>query len=150
MLVRRYGVEGKEGDAYQRVFVGNDRIRRCAKLRSDPGKRKTEPKGNVGEPELMIARIWHGIVPVSKSAEHPKLMQKLAIRDYTATPGNRGAWCLHRSEGDVTHFLNLTFWDDFDTIKRFAGEDYGRVRYYDFDPDYLIEMEPHVQHYEIG
>jgi hypothetical protein len=50
----------------------------------------------------------------------------------------------------VTHFLNLTFWDDFDAIKRFAGEDHDRARYYDFDPEYLIEMEPHVQHYEIG
>jgi hypothetical protein len=150
MLVRRYGVEGKEGDAYQRVFVGNDRIRCCAKLGSDPCQRKTAPKGNVGEPELMIARIWHGVVPASKSAEYLELMQKFAIRDYTATPGNRGAWCLHRTQGDVTHFLNLTFWDDFDAIKRFAGKDYGRARYYDFDPDYLIEMEPHVQHYEIG
>jgi len=98
----------------------------------------------------MIARIWHGIVPTSKSAEYLDLMQKVAIRDYTATPGNRGAWCLHHTEGDVTHFLNLTFWDDFNAIKRFAGEDYDRARYYDFDPDYLIEMEPHVQHYEIG
>ena len=34
----------------------------------------------------------------------------------------------------MTHFLNLTFWDDFDAIKRFAGEDYSRARYYDFDP----------------
>jgi heme-degrading monooxygenase HmoA len=98
----------------------------------------------------MIARIWHGIVPTSKSAEYLELMQKFAVRHYTATQGNRGARCVHRTEGGVTHFVNLTFWDDFDAIKRFAGEDYDRTRYYDFDPDYLIEMEPHVQHYEIG
>jgi hypothetical protein len=55
----------------------------------------------------MIARIWHGIVPTSKSAEYLELMQKFAVRDYTATPGNRGAWCLHRTEGDVRHFVNL-------------------------------------------
>ena len=83
----------------------------------------------------MIARIWHGIVPTSKSAEYLELMQKFAIRDYTATPGNRGAWCLHRTERDLTHFVNLTFWDDVDAIKRFAGEDYSRARYYDFDPE---------------
>jgi hypothetical protein len=97
----------------------------------------------------VIARIWHGIVPTSKSAEYLELTQKFAVRDYTVTPGNRGAWCLHRTEGDVTHFVNLTFWDDFDAIKGFAGEDYNWARYYDFDPEYLIEMEPHVQHYEI-
>src|SRR4029450_1102998 len=98
----------------------------------------------------MIARIWHGIVPASKSAKYLELMQKFAIRDYTATPGSRGAWCLHRSEGNVTHFLNLTFWDDVDAIKRFAGEDHDRARNYDFDPEQLIEMEPRAQHHETG
>jgi hypothetical protein len=29
----------------------------------------------------MIARIWHGIVPTSKSTEYLELMQKFAIRD---------------------------------------------------------------------
>jgi hypothetical protein len=31
----------------------------------------------------------------------------------------------------------------------FAGDDYTRARYYDFDSDYLIEMEPHVRHYDL-
>jgi hypothetical protein len=33
----------------------------------------------------------------------------------------------------MTHLLNLTFWDDFYAIKRFAGEDHDRASYYDFD-----------------
>jgi hypothetical protein len=43
----------------------------------------------------------------------------------------------------------LTFWDDTDAIKRFAGDDYGVVKYYDFDSNYLIEMEARVRHYEV-
>jgi heme-degrading monooxygenase HmoA len=43
----------------------------------------------------------------------------------------------------------LTFWDDTDAIKRFAGDDYSMAKYYDFDSDYLIEMEPHVRHHEV-
>jgi heme-degrading monooxygenase HmoA len=97
----------------------------------------------------MIARIWHGMVPISKAGEYLKLMQTIALREYRATRGNRGAWCLHRPEGNVTHFEMLTFWDDADAIKRFAGDDYGKAKYYDFDSDYLIEMEPHVRHYEV-
>jgi hypothetical protein len=50
-------------------------------------------------------------------------MQKFAVRDYTATPGNRGAWCPHRAEGDVTHFVNLTFWDDFERRRLLVGCD---------------------------
>jgi hypothetical protein len=43
----------------------------------------------------------------------------------------------------------LTFWEDTDAIKRFAGDDYTMAKYYDFDYGYLIEMEAHVRHYEI-
>jgi hypothetical protein len=43
----------------------------------------------------------------------------------------------------------LTFWDDTDAIKRFTGDDYSMAKYYDFDSDYLIEMEVRVRHYEV-
>jgi heme-degrading monooxygenase HmoA len=97
----------------------------------------------------MIARIWHGAVPASKGSEYLSLMRRIALPEYLATQGNRGAWCLHRAEGDAKHFQMLTFWDDTAAIKRFAGDDYDMAKYYDFDSDYLMEMEPHVRHYEV-
>jgi heme-degrading monooxygenase HmoA len=97
----------------------------------------------------MIARIWHGVVPASKGDEYLDLMRRIALPEYAATQGNRGAWCLHRAEGDVRHFEMLTFWDDVEAIKRFAGEDYERAKYYDFDARYLTEMEARVRHYEV-
>ena len=60
----------------------------------------------------MIARIWHGMVPVSKGDEYLDLMRRIALPEYLATRGNRGAWCLQRAEADVTHFEMLTFWED--------------------------------------
>jgi hypothetical protein len=56
---------------------------------------------------------------------------------------------LHRAEAEVTHFEMLTFWDDVNAIKRFAGDDYELAKYYAFDSNYLIEMEPHVRHYDV-
>ena len=97
----------------------------------------------------MIARIWHGMVPVSKGDEYLDLMRRIALPEYLETRGNRGAWCLYRTEGEETHFEMLTFWDDADAIKRFAGDDYSLAKYYDFDTDYLIEMEARVRHYEV-
>ena len=97
----------------------------------------------------MIARIWHGIVPASKSEAYLELMRTIALPEYLATQGNRGAWCLHRAEGDLTHFEMLTFWDDVDAIKRFAGDDYEQAKYYPFDPSYLMELEPNVRHYDV-
>jgi hypothetical protein len=98
----------------------------------------------------MIARIWHGRVPVEKSERYLHLMRTVAIPDYKAIPGNLDALCLHRIEddGDIVHIEMLTFWENVEAIKRFAGEDYVAAKYYDFDDEYLIEKEPHVRHFE--
>ena len=97
----------------------------------------------------MIARIWQGTVPLGKAVAYLDLMRRVALPDYTAVPGNRGAWCLSRTEGELTHVQMLTFWDDIAAITRFAGADYERAKYYDFDPDYLITLEPRVVHYHV-
>jgi heme-degrading monooxygenase HmoA len=97
----------------------------------------------------MIARIWHGAVPVAKSEEYLERMRTVALPDYKSTVGNRSAFCLHRVEGDIAHFNMLTFWEDIDAIKRFAGNDFESARYYDFDRSFLIELEPNVRHYTI-
>ncbi len=97
----------------------------------------------------MIARRWHGRVPIEKAPDYLHLMQTVAISDYRAVPGNRGAWCLHRQEGGIVHIEMLTFWDDLDVIRGFAGDDIARAKYYDFDDAYLIEKEPQVLHFEM-
>ena len=97
----------------------------------------------------MIARRWHGRIPAQKADAYLKLMREVGIADYRATPGNKGAWCLHRTEGDVAHVEMLTFWEDEAAIRRFAGDDIGIAKYYDFDGDYLLEKEPHVLHFEV-
>jgi heme-degrading monooxygenase HmoA len=96
----------------------------------------------------MIARIWHGKVPAAKSAEYLRLMQAVAIPAYQSTPGNCGAFVLRRTDGEVAHFIMLSFWDSKEAIAKFAGDDIDAAKYYDFDPKFLIELEPGVQHYE--
>jgi len=97
----------------------------------------------------LIARIWHGVVPIAKAEAYLEKMRKVALPEYKSTPGNRGAFCLTRREGELVHFEMLTFWDDVDAIKRFAGEDYEAAKYYEFDRAFLRELEPHVRHYTI-
>ncbi len=97
----------------------------------------------------MIARIWHGMVPVSKSDEYLKRTRSVAIPDYRSTTGNRGAFVLRRIESDVAHFITLSFWESRDAIAKFAGENIDAAKYYDFDRDFLLEFEPFVSHYEI-
>ena len=97
----------------------------------------------------MIARRWHGRVPGSKAGEYLGLMNDVGLADYRSTEGNRGAWCLHRREGDVVHVEMFTLWDDLGAIHRFAGDDIAKAKYYDFDPDFLLELDPEVTHFQV-
>ncbi|MET3666750.1 antibiotic biosynthesis monooxygenase [Caulobacter sp. 1776] len=96
----------------------------------------------------MIIRNWHGRVPAAKAAAYLDLMRDVAIPDYRKTPGNLGAWALSRPDGDIVHVEMLTFWTSLDVIRAFAGDEVQKAKYYDFDADYLLEMEPTVRHYD--
>ncbi len=97
----------------------------------------------------MIARTWHGVVPAGKADEYHRFLLETGVPDYRGTPGNRGVFVLRRAEGEVAHFLLLTLWDSWDAIGAFAGDDVERARYYPEDPDFLLELEPTVTHYEV-
>jgi hypothetical protein len=97
----------------------------------------------------MIARRWHGRIPAARAEAYLRLMEEIGLPDYRSTDGNRGAWCLHRFEGDVVHVEMFTLWDDLEAIRRFAGDDLLKAKYYDFDADFLLEMEPEVTHFEV-
>lgn len=96
-----------------------------------------------------IVRVWHGRVPIAKSAAYMELMDRVAIPDYRAVPGNVAAAALRRDEGDVSHILMVTAWASLDAIEAFAGSPIDAAKYYDFDTDYLLEFEPSVVHYEV-
>jgi len=96
----------------------------------------------------MIVRIWHGRVPTSKAAYHDFLNER-AIPDYRSVEGNLAVYLLERREGEVTHFITLTFWEDYKAIRAFAGDDPEAARYYSEDRDFLLEFEPKVLHYEV-
>ena len=98
----------------------------------------------------MIGRRWHGRVAADKADDYLRLMAGVALADYRSTDGNRGAWCLHRRDGDVVHVEMFTLWDDEAAIRRFAGDDLLKAKYYDFDPDFLLELEPQVTHFIVN
>lgn len=96
----------------------------------------------------MIARRWHGRIPAAKAEDYLALMRDVALPDYRSTPGNLGAWCLHRSEGEIVHVEMFTLWEGEAAIRRFAGDEMAAAKYYDFDRDFLLELEPEVVHFE--
>jgi hypothetical protein len=97
----------------------------------------------------VIARLWHGRVSAEKAAAYRTFLIARAIPDYRSVTGNLGVRVLERVEGDIVHFQTLTFWSGIDAIQRFAGNDATLAKYYAEDADYLLEMEPRVQHWEV-
>jgi heme-degrading monooxygenase HmoA len=97
----------------------------------------------------MIVRMWHGRVPASKADAYRNFVNARAIPDYQSVEGNISVHILERNEGDVTHFITLTFWKDMESIKGFAGDDVEAAKYYPEDKDFLLEFEPRVVHYEV-
>jgi hypothetical protein len=69
-------------------------------------------------------------------------MRTVAIPDYRSTPGNKGAYALRRMEGNTAHFLMITFWESEEAIRAFAGEDISVAKNYEFDKEFLLELEP--------
>jgi heme-degrading monooxygenase HmoA len=97
----------------------------------------------------MIARTWHGVTLSSEADAYFAYLKESGLKEYRATPGNRGVIVLRRTEGDRAHFLLISYWDSFDAIRRFAGPNLDRAVYYPKDKEFLLELEPTVTHYEV-
>ena len=97
----------------------------------------------------MVVRMWHGRVPAEKAAAYREFLNRRAVPDYRSVPGNLSTHILERADGDVTHFLTLTFWESIEAIHGFAGQDIEVAKYYPEDRDFLLEFEPKVVHYEV-
>src|SRR5215208_1114677 len=94
----------------------------------------------------VIARIWHGVTAAAKSEEYLDYLNETGVPDYRATEGNRGVYVMRRVEGERAHFLTLSFWNSIDDVKRFAGPDPERAKYYPADEEFLLDFEPTVGH----
>jgi heme-degrading monooxygenase HmoA len=97
----------------------------------------------------MIARIWRGRTPASKGEEYLEYVKQTGVDQLRSTEGNRGVYVLQRMEGDVAEIIVLSLWDSHDAINRFAGPDPEKAVYYPKDREYLLELEPHVTHYDV-
>jgi heme-degrading monooxygenase HmoA len=99
----------------------------------------------------MIARVWHGVVPLDKAEGYSEYLSTSdrGVRDYQRIPGNRGALLLRRTTDDHAHFLFISLWDSREAIERYAGSDIDRARYFPYDRECLVDPEPEVAHYDV-
>lgn len=96
----------------------------------------------------MITRVWHGRTRLSHADSYLQFLLTKGTSDYKKVNGNISVRVWRRIDTDCAHFYTVTEWDNIDSIKKFAGEQYDKAVYYPEDQGILLEFEEHVTHYD--
>ena len=97
----------------------------------------------------MITRIWRGWTRPEDTGEYAAYILATGIAEYEVTPGNRGAYLISRPDGDRTEFLTISFWDTYEAIAAFTGEDIDSAVFYPEDDRLLVDREPTARHFDV-
>lgn len=96
----------------------------------------------------MITRIWHGKTKTEFANVYREYVIDTGMKDYINTPGNLGAQLWQREQDGITEIWTISWWENYESIKLFAGEDFEKAHYYEEDEKYLLDFEPTVIHCE--
>lgn len=99
--------------------------------------------------KTVVARIWHGKTLTTKASEYYNYLNEAGIKKIQAIPGNLGVQVLRRTDGKITEFIVISYWESRDAIRAFAGNDIEKVRFLPKDNEYLIEPETKVKHFDV-
>lgn len=97
----------------------------------------------------MLARIWDGATEARRADDYVEYLRRTGVADSTSTKGNHGVYVLRREDGPRTSFRFVSLWESMDAIRRFAGSEPERARYYPEDERFLLALPPGVEHYEV-
>lgn len=96
-----------------------------------------------------VARTWRGETRVEDSEAYAHYLEQTGIAEYRRTPGNLGVLGLRRIRDGVAEFLLVTLWESDAAVRRFAGADPGKAKFYPDDECYLLGRDERAEHYEI-
>jgi len=97
----------------------------------------------------VIARVWNGVVLTEKSDAYSKYLIETVVDDLKGTSGNRGVHIFRNVRGENAYYQIISIWDSYDSLKKFAGDNYTLARYTPDDREYLLKGEKYCEHYEI-
>ncbi len=99
----------------------------------------------------MVGRIWHGWTTPENADTYENLL-KIEIFPGIASkdvPGYRGIQLFRRQIGAEVEFITIMWFDSWDAVKQFAGEDYEKAYVPPRAKDVLSRFDDRSQHYEI-
>lgn len=96
----------------------------------------------------MITRIWHGWTAPVNAPKYEALLRSEILPGIHRVAGFRGAQLLRREDSQEVEFVTLTYFDDLDAVKAFAGEDYTLAVILPEARQLLSRFDERSQHYE--
>lgn len=98
---------------------------------------------------VMIACIFRGVTQVSQSERYLEYLNQSVIPHYQADAGNRGVFVLRDFQGELAHFLLLSFWESTEALIKFAGHDFEIANQHAEGEEYLISYESMIKKYQV-
>ena len=100
----------------------------------------------------MIGRIWHGWTTPQNAEKYERLLKEeifSAIAEKNV-PGYKGIQHLRSPlDGEEVEFVTIMWFDSWDAVRQFAGEDYERAYVSPAAREVLARFDERSQHYEI-
>ncbi len=99
----------------------------------------------------MIARIWHGWTAHEDADAYESLLKKEIFPGIAAkgVTGYRGIRLLRRPLRDEVEFVTLMWFDSWEAVREFAGEDFERAYVPDAARRLLARYDERSAHYEL-
>ena len=99
----------------------------------------------------MIARIWHGWTSLANADAYESLLRSeifVGIQNRNI-PGFKEIQLLRRSVGAEEEFVTIMWFDNFDSVRAFAGDDYEIAVVPLKAQQLLSHFDARSQHYEM-
>lgn len=98
----------------------------------------------------VIARVWRGWTRTADGHHYDEHYRNEVLPGLRQIAGFRDARLLRRTVSGETEFVSLTFFDDIDAIRAFAGADYEAAVVADEARRVLVRFDERVAHYEVS
>ena len=100
----------------------------------------------------MIGRMWHGWTTPQNADKYEKLLKEEIFSGIAEkeVSGYKGIQLFRRTlDNDEVEYVTIMWFDSWDAVKQFAGEDYEQAYVPAAAQEVLARFDERSQHYEI-
>jgi len=97
----------------------------------------------------MIARIWRGTTRLSDADRYQGYLNHFVIPSCQSAEGNKGVYILKECQGELVHFLLLSFWTSNEALVKHIGAEDDLINPTPDEKSLLLAFESNARHYEL-